>query len=85
MNRAKLFGRIAEKGFNLTTLSKALKMPYQTLYRKINGETEFTVGEAEAVCEVLGKIKNALLRGRLKIRIFSKYTLSIPCPLHAKQ
>nr|DAR29274.1 MAG TPA: LAMBDA REPRESSOR (TRIPLE MUTANT)/DNA COMPLEX-DNA COMPLEX, DOUBLE HELIX, TRANSCRIPTION-DNA.1A [Caudoviricetes sp.] len=54
MNRAKLFGRIAEKGFNLTTLSKALKMPYQTLYRKINGETEFTVGEAEAVCEVLG-------------------------------
>ena len=37
MNRAKLFGRIAEKGFNLTTLSKALKMPYQTLYRKING------------------------------------------------
>ncbi len=53
MNKAKLHGRIAEKGFNMTTLAKALKMPYPTLYRKLNGLTEFTIGEAELTCEVL--------------------------------
>ncbi len=53
MNKAKLHGRMAEMGFNITTLAKALNMPYPTLYRKINGGTEFTIGEAERTCEIL--------------------------------
>lgn len=53
MNKAKLRGQMAEKGYNITTLAEALNMPYPTLYRKFSGATEFTVGEAESICDVL--------------------------------
>ncbi len=53
MNKAKLEGRIAECGYNLTTFAKAINMPYATLYRKVNGDTEFTISEAIAVCNAL--------------------------------
>lgn len=53
MDRNKIIGRIAEKGFNLSSLAKRLNMPYQTLYRKINQKSEFTLTEACALSDIL--------------------------------
>ena len=53
-NTNKLKGRIAEKGYNLSTLSKAVHLSRPCLRRKINGETDFKVSEIERVCDTLG-------------------------------
>lgn len=53
-NTNKLKGRIAEKGFNLSTLSEAVHLSRPCLRRKINGEVDFKVSEIERICETLG-------------------------------
>lgn len=52
-NSAKLRGKIAEKGFNISSLSRALHMSRACLRNKINGLTEFKGSEIKAICSVL--------------------------------
>lgn len=52
-NSSKLKGRIAEKGYTLSSLSEAVKMSRPCLRKKINGLTDFKVSEIEKVCSVL--------------------------------
>ena len=54
VNVNKLKGKIIERGMNVGTLAKDLKIDKSTLYRKLNdkGET-FTIKEANEILEVL--------------------------------
>ena len=45
--------KIADGGFNVTDLARALGIPENTLVRKICGEEEFLVSELWAVGEIL--------------------------------
>lgn len=53
VNEAKLRGRIAEKGFTLSSLADAVKMSRQTLRMKITNKIEFRASEIEAIRVVL--------------------------------
>ena len=64
MDRAKLKGKIAEKGFNLTTLAKAIGMPYTMLYHRVNDNDLLTIAETRKICKVLE------LSNQEKIEIF---------------
>ena len=56
MNKAKLRGKVAERGMTLTKLSKAIGINNATLYRKMNADNDgggFTVEEVRAIASVL--------------------------------
>lgn len=54
INSNKLKGKIVECGLNVETLAKEVGVEASTIYRKMNGETEFTIGEAGKIAKILG-------------------------------
>lgn len=52
-NTSKLKGRMAEKGYTLTDLSKTVHLSRPSLRNKINGEVDFKVSEIERLCDAL--------------------------------
>lgn len=53
VNTNMLKGKIVSCGFTQKTLAKSLGMGINTINAKVNGRREFTVSEANLVCEVL--------------------------------
>lgn len=53
MNLNYLKGKIVEKGYNQQSLSKKIKIPYQTLNLKINGKKLFNLLEMQKIQAVL--------------------------------
>lgn len=49
MNIPKLKGKMVEKGINVETLAKKLKMDRSTLYRKLDAAERFTIGDAQKI------------------------------------
>ncbi|MDY0213903.1 MAG: helix-turn-helix transcriptional regulator [Bacilli bacterium] len=49
----KLKAKMIEKGYKPQDLATHLNMSVQTIYRKLNAETEFAVSEALAISELL--------------------------------
>ena len=52
-NTSKLRGKMAEKGYTLSDLSKAVNLSRPCLRKKINGDVDFRVSEIERVCSAL--------------------------------
>lgn len=52
-NVNKLKGRIAEKGYTLSSLSTAIDLSRPCLRGRINGKSDFKVSEIEKICTVL--------------------------------
>lgn len=52
-NSLKLKGRIIEKGYTITTLSKEIGISYTSLSYKINNKREFNQREITFICNVL--------------------------------
>jgi len=65
MDTAKLKGKIIAAGYTQKTLSEVLKMKVNTLNRKINGRSQWTLDEIARLCEALG-----LSESREKVEIF---------------
>lgn len=53
MNFNILRGKIAEKRLSQKSLALKIGMSQQSLSRKMLGKREFSIGEAEKICEVL--------------------------------
>lgn len=53
VNVNKLKGKIVERGLNVERVAKSLKMNKSTLYRRLEDGSQFTVGEVQALCNVL--------------------------------
>ena len=53
MNMRKLKGKIAEAGLTQRELAKRIGVSENTLARKIKGIRDFTIGEANRICEEL--------------------------------
>lgn len=54
MNILKLKGKIVENGLTLSAFSEKIKIPYTTLYRRLeNGGADFSIGEIERIVSVL--------------------------------
>lgn len=54
MNDAnKIKGKIIEHGYNMESFAKAIGISRQTLTKKLNGSSEFTVSEIYKICETL--------------------------------
>lgn len=49
----RLKGKLVEKGVNVETLAKKIKVERSTLYRKLNNADKITVGEAKKMQEAL--------------------------------
>lgn len=49
----KLFLRMHSRGVTLADLTAALNIAERTVYRKINGETQFTWSEIKTICTLL--------------------------------
>ncbi len=60
-----LRGKIAENGLSQRELAKKIGLAETTLSRKISGEKDFKLGEAEKICKALGITDN-----RTKAQIF---------------
>lgn len=54
MNAAELRAAIARKGRTYRSLAKALGVSEQTLYNKLNGESEFRASEIGTIAAELG-------------------------------
>jgi len=54
MNKWKLFEIMDEKGISVQNLCAAIKMSRSAFSRKINGHSEFTLGEIKKICDYLG-------------------------------
>lgn len=52
-NSLKLKGRIIEKGYTITTLSKEIGISYTSLSYKINNKREFNQREITSICNLL--------------------------------
>lgn len=52
-NTAKLRGRIAEKGFTMTSLADAMGLSRPTLRKKIYNLVDFTASEIMKICDIL--------------------------------
>lgn len=52
-NKKKLRIAMIEKGYNVAKLAEAIGISESTLYRKIRGDSEFTLSEMLAICRVL--------------------------------
>lgn len=44
---------IRDSGYNLSTFAEAINMPVVTMNRKLNGHSQFTLGEIISMIEVL--------------------------------
>lgn len=53
-NEKKLRIAMIEKDYTVAKLAEAIGVAESTLYRKIRGDSEFTLSEMLAVCRVLG-------------------------------
>ena len=53
VNVRKLRAKMVEHGYNIAKLSKAININTATMYRKINADGAFTLGEAHDICRVL--------------------------------
>ncbi|MBQ3540682.1 MAG: helix-turn-helix transcriptional regulator [Phascolarctobacterium sp.] len=53
VNANKLKGKIIEKGYNVSTLSKEINMDKATFYRKLNNDSDFSIKEADRIIDVL--------------------------------
>ncbi len=65
MDTAKLKGRMVIAGYTQKTLSEVLKMNVNTLNRKLNGRSQWTLEEISRLCDALG-----ISEGREKADIF---------------
>lgn len=54
MNFSKLRGRMAEKGYNITTLAQVIGMTRESLAYKISGKRDFKTREFDRIVGVLG-------------------------------
>lgn len=54
INANKLKGKIVECGLSVEKMAKQLGVEASTVYRKMNGESEFTVGEVSKIAAILG-------------------------------
>lgn len=61
VNTNKIKGKIAENGYTQESLANAVGMSRTTLRRKIEGNTDLTVSEVEALCKALKISENELL------------------------
>ena len=52
-NKEKLKNAMAEKGYNVARLAQIVGINEVTLYRKLNGVTEFTMSEMQCICRTL--------------------------------
>jgi transcriptional regulator with XRE-family HTH domain len=57
----RLRGALAENRISQTAFARAMHLPQQTLSRKVNGQTPFTIDELEHVAEILGLQLDAVL------------------------
>lgn len=64
MNRAKLAGIMAEKGFSQRKLAAKLGLSKTTLNLKLNHKADFKVKEVIEICDIL-KIDNPVTKARL--------------------
>lgn len=53
LNANLLKGKMIEKGFTQTTLAIAICMSENTLSSRLNGKSDFRIGEIDKICEVL--------------------------------
>ena len=53
MNRNLLKAKIVENNMTTASVAKKIKMSCSTFYRKLSGESQFNLDEANALCEVL--------------------------------
>ena len=54
MNLKKLKGLIVEKSISQLELAKSMGLTPQTLNRKLNGKSEFSIVEADTISKLLG-------------------------------
>lgn len=53
MNKLKLEYERKQKGISTEELCKAANMSRSAFYRKMNGKSQFTQGEIQAICDIL--------------------------------
>lgn len=53
LNGDKLKAKMVENKINATQLSEKIGINKSTFYRKLNGNTDFTIKEASAICKEL--------------------------------
>lgn len=49
----KLKGKVAEQGMTMTAFAKEIDLDYSSLYRRLEGQTSFTVADVEKITRVL--------------------------------
>lgn len=49
----KLKGKVAEQGMTMTAFAKEIDLNYSSLYRRLEGQTFFTVADVEKITRVL--------------------------------
>lgn len=54
LNANKLRGRIVEHGMSIETVAAFIGIHRSTFYRKLSGECDMTIGEADAIVKLLG-------------------------------
>ena len=54
MDKLKLKYELARKGKTPDDVCAALGISNSSFYRKLNGETEFTLGELQGIAEIIG-------------------------------
>ena len=54
VNKRYLRAALGLKGLTMADLAQSVGINPATLYRKINGESRFYLGEAHTICHVLG-------------------------------
>ena len=57
MNNNKIEELIKEKGVNKKFLAAKLGISYPSLYKRLNGQTEWKAGEVLTICRTLGLTK----------------------------
>lgn len=53
INTNKLKGKIVENGLNVEALAHQMELDITTVYRKIRGESDFTVREVSEIASIL--------------------------------
>lgn len=57
MDKDLLFYYIRKSGLSVKALCDSIKMPRSTFYRKVNGESEFTLSEMQDIADAVN-VKN---------------------------
>lgn len=53
LNKNKLLGKMAERGYTQKMLADSLGVEVNTISNKINGKSSFTLEQADCICSVL--------------------------------